>query len=327
MFMLSLLAAISLVGQQRDDAAGEAVCGRLLPDSTLVAVVGADYKLGDFADDNGTWRCNWAASAGSPPDRLFVGYRPVDGPATREYDEAVAGLTRLHYPVESISGIGSAASGVSLGKTFMLYVRTPGAFFSMTGTGLSREQLSALARHIASLSASTISEGRAAVALMNASPAPTPPPLEDVTVRRNGQPLLCEQLLPRAAIVAVMGDSYHLVRADDPRSDLSVCEWKRTEAGYDLVSVSTHGRAEFADAKVSTPAEYYEVEKRFAFCNAKATPLTDLGQAAVLCGDTNSWRAIIRRTSDVLSISCMECTRGQAEALARAVFRPSPPYR
>ena len=130
-------------------------------------------------------------------------------------------------------------------------------------------------------------------------------------------------LLPRPKVVAVMGDAYHLVSADDPRPDFTTCQYKHTEEGYDEVSLLTHGPTEFADAKAVGPKDYFLKEERLALCpqDPRDGVLTALGLEARVCGKDNAYRILVRRPTDVLVLYCVECTREQAIALARAALR------
>ncbi len=191
-WIISLL----LVGasQSAPDQAAEAVCGRLLPPAAVAGSVGREYRLRGFAEDGPTWRCTWQRE--SPSGLLSVGFRIVTAAGTQEYDEYLTGLRRLQLPVEVVPALGSAASQVTLGTSFILAVRRPGVFLTVTTNGPTSEQARAVARSVVAVSDKTVAEARAALVAARAAPTPPVRPLTDVVVRRQGGPFCVKRCCP-----------------------------------------------------------------------------------------------------------------------------------
>jgi hypothetical protein len=148
------------------------------------------------------------------------------------------------------------------------------------------------------------------------------PELEDVVVRRNGMPLPCEQLLPRSEVVAIVGESYHLTHAADPRPGVSICEWKPTTDAYEM-SLRVHSEPDFADSKVSGPSGFFAFETSMPVCSRHPPELVaNLGEQARICSGADRFHTVIvRRAKDVLVFSCPDCSRDDAIALAKAAAR------
>jgi hypothetical protein len=302
------------------DPAADAVCRRLLPDRAIVNDLGAGYTLRDLTEDGPTWRCLWEAGPDTDRQRLNVGFQPTTDSA-RAFSDFIARMKRSGAAVEPLPGVGSAASILTFGTSFIVGGRTTGAFFSVGTTNLTRAEVTAIATRLGQVTDATIAGARAALADVRAHPGPPARPLEDVVVRRDGQRLLCEQLLPRDELVAVLGDAYHLTFAADPRPDFTSCEWKRTEKDYPVGFV-TRGPAEFRDAQVNGPAEYFAAESRLDRCAiGPRTNVPGIGLEARICGQAGAFTVLIRRAKDVLVLNCPECTREQVIALARAAVQ------
>lgn len=299
------------------DPAADAVCRRLLPDAAIAKDLGSGYTLRDLTEDGPTWRCLWEAGPDTDKQRLNVGFQATTDSA-RAFNDFIARMKRSGSAVEPLPGVGSTASILTFGTSFIVGGRTSGAFFSVGTTNLTRAEVTAIATRLGQVPDATITAARAALADVKAHPAAPPPPLEDVVVRREGQRLPCEQLLPRDEIVAVLGNAYHLTFAADPRPDFSTCEWKRSEKDYPIGFV-TRGPAEFRDAQLNGPAEYFAAESRLDRCAiGPRTSVPGIGLEARICGQARSFTAIIRRAKDVLVLNCPDCTREQVVALARA---------
>lgn len=315
-----VLLCVCLPGVAWSDDAADAVCDRLLPKSTL-ATLAPGFAFDSFSDaTDGEWSCTWKKE-GQPVRRVAVRYVSGDeAGATARYQEAVAKLAR--YSPQDLPGIASAAIGITLGTSYLLYARTPQALVSVTASEGTREQAVAVAKYVVGIPSTTVAEARRALALARARPMAPPPPLKDVVVRRNGRPLECERLLPRAKIVAVFGDAYHLTFAADPRPDFSTCEWKRDADGYGLTFLM-HGPAEFADANVAGAKEYFASQLKFSSCiQEPGSALPDLGLEGRVCGSgATGGTVIVRRANDVLAFGCVDCDRSKLVALARAALR------
>ena len=302
------------------DPAADAICRRLLPDAAIVNDLGSGYTLRDLTEDGPTWRCLWEAGPDTERRRLNVGFQPTSDSA-RALNDFITRMKRSGAAVEPLPGVGSAASILTFGTSFIVGGRTTSAFFSVGTTNLTRVEVTAIATRLGQVTDAIIAAARAALADVKAHPGAPPPPLEDVVVRRDGQRLLCEQLLPRDEVVAVLGDAYHLTFAADPRPDFTSCEWKRTEKDYP-VGLVTRGPAEFRDAQVNGPAEYFVAESRLDRCAiGPRTSLPGIGLEARICGQARSFTAIVRRSKDVLVLNCPECTREQVIALVRAAVQ------
>ncbi len=302
-----------------DDAA-EAVCNRLLPKATLASLA-PGFALDSFSDTTpGEWLCAWK-SEGHTTRRITVRYvSTADADAKARYQDAVAKVAK--YNPQDVSGIAPAATVVTLGTSYLLYVRTPIAFLSVSAYEGTREQLLSIAKYMAAVPTPLVTRAREALATVRSRPVAPPPPLEDVEVRQNGLPLECERLLPRAKVVAVFGDAYHLTFAAAPRPDASSCEWTREVNGY-AIGFILHGPAEFADAKVAGPKEYFAVELGFASCgNDGGSPVPGLGLEARICGSGPlGGTIVVRRAKDVLVFGCVDCDRNKLVTLARAALR------
>ncbi len=301
-----------------DDAA-QAVCGRLIAASAMAQDLGPGFAPVGFSDkDTGFWNCRWS-TAEEPPRALAVRYN-VEGGATaqRLYDEHVTKLKAGGLPLGPVPGVGLAATVVQFGGATSLAVRAEHAFISVTGlAGLSHAQIVAVAKRLAAVTPATLEAARADLAKARAAEVP-PPAVEEVVVRRNGQPLPCEQLVPRAEFTAIFGPAYRLAFANDPRPGMSFCEWKRTEQDYP-VTVRVAGEPEFRDAKMSGPAEFFAFEVDMAYCKESGRSLPGLGEQARLCssGDRHH-TVIVRRQKDVIVITCPDCASDMAVALAKA---------
>jgi hypothetical protein len=298
------------------DPAAEAVCRRLLPDAAIAQDLGAGYTLRDLTEDGGTWRCLWEAGPETDRRRLNVGFQPTpDG--LRVFNDFLARMKRSGSAVEALPGVGSAASILTFGASFIVGGRTAGAFFSVGTTNLTRAEVTAIAMRLGQVPETTMAAARAALADVKAHAAGAQ--TTDVVVRREGLRLLCEQLLPHDEVVAVLGDGYHLTFANDPRPDFTRCEWKRSEK-ESAVALMTRGPAEFRDAQVNGPTEYFAAESRLQSCGGqpRGGAVTGIGLEARVCGSGRTYAAIIRRAKDVLTLSCPDCTREQVIALARA---------
>ena len=279
--------------------------------------LGPGYASRSLTEDGPTWRCLWEAGSDADRQRLNVGFQPTADSA-RAFNDFIARMKRSGTAVEPLPGVGSAASILAFGASFIVGGRTSSAFFSIGTNNLTRAEVTAIATRLGQITEGTIAAARTALADAKAHPGAPPPELEDVMVRREGQRLLCEQLLPREEVVAVLGNGYHLTFASDPRPDFTSCEWKRTEKDYPVGFV-TRGPSEFREAQVNGPVEYFAAESRLDRCaiGPRAT-LPGIGLDARLCGQARSFTAIIRRSKDVLVLNCPDCTREQAIALARA---------
>ena len=301
------------------DPAADAVCRRLLPDAAIAQDLGPGYSLRTLTEDGPTWRCLWEAGPDTDRQRLNVGFQPTTD-NSRILNDFIARMKRSGGAVEPLPGVGIAASILSSGTSFIVGGRTAGAFFSVGTTNLTRAEVTAVATRLGQIADATIAAARAALADAKAHAAPSPA-LQDVVVRRDGQRLLCEQLLPREKVVAVLGDAYHLTFAGDPRPDFTSCEWKRS-ATDNPVGFVTRGPAEFRDAQLNGPAEYFAAESRMDRCaNGPRTSVPGIGLETRICGQASSFTAIIRRAKDVLVLSCPNCTRDQVLALARAAVQ------
>ena len=130
--------------------------------------------------------------------------------------------------MEPLPGVGSAASMLTFGTSFIVGGRTAGAFFSVGTTNLTRAEVTAIATRLGQVPETTIAAARAALAEVKAQPGAPPAPLEDIVVRREGLRLLCEQLLPRGE--GRCGSRRRLPPdlRRRPASRLLDCEWKRS---------------------------------------------------------------------------------------------------
>ena len=317
--LLGLLACLNLLwsAPAAADPAADAVCRRLLPDAAIARDLGPGYTLRALTEDGATWRCLWEAGPDTEKQRLNVGFQSTTD-SVRAFTDFVARMKRSGAAIEPLPGVGSAASILTFGTSFIVGGRTAGAFFSVGTTNLTRAEVTAIATRVGQITDATIAAARAALAEAKAHPGAPPAPLQDVVVRRDGKRLLCEQLLPREEVVAVLGDAYHLTFAADPRPDFTSCEWKRTEMDYPVGFV-TRGPAEFRDAQVNGPVEYFAAESRLDRCaSGPRVTIAGLGLESRICGQAASFTVLIRRSSDVLVLNCPDCTREQAIALARA---------
>ena len=316
---LGLLACFSMLwtAPALADPAADAVCRRLLPEPAIAQDLGSGYVLRELTEDGPTWRCLWEAGPETDRRRLNVGFQPTPDGA-RAFSDFLARMKRSGTAVEPLPGVGSAASMLTFGTSFIVAGRTAGAFFSVGTTNLTRAEVTAIATRLGQVPEATIAAARAALAEVKAHPGAPPAPLEDVVVRREGLRLLCEQLLPREKVVAVLGDAYHLTFAADPRPDFSTCEWKRSDKDYP-VGLMTRGPAEFRDAQVNGPTQYFAAESRLDRCAiGPRQSVSGIGLEARICGQARSFTAIVRRAKDVLVLNCPDCTREQVIALARA---------
>ena len=320
---LGLLACLSLLtpAPTLADPAADAVCRRLLPDAAIAQDLGSGYMLRDLTEDGGTWRCLWEAGPETDRRRLNVGFQPTPDGA-RAFNDFLARMKRSGTAVEPLPGVGSAASILTFGTSFIVGGRTAGAFFSVGTTNLTRAEATAIATRLGQVPEATIAATRAALADVKAHPGAPSRPLEDVVVRRDGLRLLCEQLLPREKVVAALGDGYHLTFASDPRPDFTSCEWKRSERDA-AVAFMTRGPAEFRDAQVNGPAGYFAAESRLQSCGGqpRGGAVSGIGLEARVCGSGRFYTVIIRRAKDVLTLSCPDCTRDQVLVLARSVVQ------
>lgn len=312
--------AATLIAQQPVE---RAVCDRLLPRAALAADVGPGFVLKSFYEPRPDhWSCQWE-TATEPPRVLTVEYWATGPNRVRDiFLERLGKLTRPGVPTENVRGIGSVAVLTTEGTDFQLEARTDDAIVTVIGLGLGRAQMLAVSKRLAATPPTTVAEARAALAKLQGQPVKPSeplPPLPDVVVRREGQPLECERLLPRREVVAVLGDAYRLTDANDPRSGFSFCDWKRPTDDHPL-SLRVHGGPEFALASVTGPAGFFALEVKLSPCQSQpGEPLKGIGEQAVLCSSGGQYfNVIIRRAADVLVLSCFTCTREQMIALGRS---------
>jgi hypothetical protein len=303
------------------DAIAEAVCSRLIATSVLSQDVGPGLAPVGFSDaDAGFWNCRW--STASEPPRVLMARYNIEGrdKARARYDEHIARLKASGRPHEPVTGVGLAAALVPLGEAMTLAVHAPDAFITITAmSGVSRTQVLAVARRLAAVTPATLEAARTGLAAARA--AEPPPTVEEVVVRRNGQPLPCEQLVPRGELTAIVGPAYRLAHADDPRPGMSFCEWKRTEQDYPI-TVRVAGEPEFRDARMSGPAEFFSFEVDMASCKDSGRVLQGLGEQARQCSSGDRHHiVVIRRAKDVIVVTCPDCASDAAVALAKAAVQ------
>ena len=319
----STAAAIHPVNQQPVE---RAVCDRLLPAPALATDAGTGFVLSSFDEaDPDDWRCSWQ-TRGEPQRQLSVRYRRVGADRVRDIfrDELLKPIT-AGVPMENVYDIGSVAVLATLGESLLMLARNDDAIVTVTTTGLTRVQVLAVSQRVAGTPTATIADARAALAKsrgQSTKPFESLPALPDVVVRRNGQPLECERLLPRSKVVAVLGDAYRLVEANDPRPGFSFCEWKRPTDDYPF-ALRVHAEPEFTGAKVKGAEGFFTLEVSFSPCKqTPGEPLKGIGEQAVLCSGGGSYfNVIIRRAKDVLALSCFTCRREQMVALAQAAVQ------
>ena len=315
-------AVVGAIGQQ---AVERVVCDRLLPAAALAADAGSGFVLRGFDEvQPDDWLCTWE-SDGQPPRRLTVRYRNVGADRVRDLFQAeMLDLITAALPMKNVYDIGSVAVLATMGERFVMLARNDEAIITATATGVTRPQILAVSGRIANLPAKTIADARAALAKVRGQPVKPfepLPPQPDIVVRRDGQPLECERLLPKPEIVAVLGDAYRLVAANDPRPGFSFCEWKRPTDDYPF-ALRVHAEPEFVESKVKGPEGFFALEVSLSPCQHNpGEPLKGIGQQAVLCSSGPLMNVIIRRTKDVLALSCFTCQREQMIALARAAVK------
>jgi hypothetical protein len=310
-----------------DRQSGErVVCDRLLPAAALASDAGSGFVLRAFDEPKpDEWQCTWETD-GQTPRRLSVRYTNVGANRVRDlFGDQTLKLTVAGVPIENVPNVGAVGLLATLGESFLITARNAEAIITVTSTGLGRAQVIAVSRRVAETPAATIAEARAALAKVRGQPErpfEPLPPLPDIVVRRDGQPLECERLLPKAEIVAVLGDAYRLTDANDPRPGFSYCEWKRPTDDYTF-ALRVHAEPEFIDAKVKGPEGFFALEVSLSPCQHNpGEPLKGIGEQAVLCSSGGTYfNIIVRRVKDVLALSCFTCSRDQMIALARAALK------
>jgi hypothetical protein len=313
----------SLVGQQ---PVQRVVCDRLLPAAALAADVGAGFVLNNFNEPQPNhWWCLWETGS-EPPRTLSVDYWATGPDRVRDlFVEQLKKLSRFGLSAENVYDLGSVAVIAPENNALTIEARTDDAIITVLAIGIARAQTIAVAKRVAATSPKTIADARAALAKARGEPLKPfepLPPLPDIVVRRNGQPLECERLLPRAELVVVLGEAYRLVEANDPRPGFSFCEWKRPTDDYTF-ALRVHAEPEFAGANVKGPEGFFALEVSLSPCQqTPGQPLKGIGQQAVLCSSGRQFLdVIVRRAKDVLALSCFTCTREQIIALARAAVQ------
>lgn len=299
------------------------VCDRLLPAAALAADVGPGFVLKSFFEPQPEhWECMW--ETGTQPTRvLSVGYRTTGPERVRDlFLDRLRKLSLLGLSAENVYEVGRVAVLATEKDDFTLEARTDDAIITVLALSFTRAQTIAVARRVAAMTPKTIADARAALAKVRGQPLKPfepLPALADVVVRRNGQPLECERLLPRAEVVAVLGEVYRLVEANDPRPGFSFCEWKRPTDDHPL-ALRVHAEPEFTEAKVKGPQGFFDMEIGLSPCQHNpGEPLKGIGEQALLCSSGGSYfDLIVRRAKDVLALSCFTCNREQMIALARA---------
>jgi hypothetical protein len=318
---IAVVLACAAASRLHADETADAACGRLLSPSALQADVGPGFAAVTFSDSHPEiWTCIWETGS-APTRRVSLRYHHTSDRFPALFDEYVARMKKSGLPAESIAGVGLQASGSTVGESFVIAFRAPQAFVTMAVVGgISRDQTIALARRVAAATPQTLADARKAVAEIRARPPDRKAEVKDMVVRRDGLPLPCEQLLPRAEVVAALGEGYNLTYADDPRPGFSFCEWRRPDDTY-AMSVGVHGELEFSSAKLSGPAQFFDAEMaRVApSCTQPPEPVEKLGEQATLCtsGDRHH-SVIVRRPKDVIVVTCPDCESEEAVALARA---------
>jgi hypothetical protein len=271
------------------------------------------------------WLCIWQTE-GTVQRQLSVRYANVGTDRVRPlFMDYLRMLTAADLKMDNVFDVGAVAVLATMGESFEMPVRTSDAVINVTAMGATRTQVIAVARRIAAVTPEAISEARAALAAARGRPlvpfAPLPP-LPDVVVRRNGAPLECERLLPKAEVVVVLGAEFRLTDANDPRPGFSYCEWKRPTDDY-AMALRVHAEPEFTQAPVSSPAGFFALELKLSPCAQNpGEPVTGAGEQAMLCSSGPRYHdVIVRRVKDVLVLSCPDCSRDQAIALARAAVQ------
>lgn len=84
-----------------------------------------------------------------------------------------------------------------------------------------------------------------------------------------------------------------------------------------------HAEPEFTQAPVSSPAGFFALELTLSSCAQNpGEPVAGAGEQAMLCSSGPRYHdVIVRRVKDVLVLSCPDCSRDQAIALARAAVQ------
>ena len=324
--VLLLVSATAMTRLTAQQPADRAVCDRLLPSAALAADAGAGFVLTTFAElQPEDWQCVYETRTSSP-SLLVVRLWRVGADRVRDlFREQTLKLTIANLRLENIPNVGRVAILAPEGQSFLLVVRNDEAIVEVSSIDVGRAQTIAIARRLASTPAATIAEARTALAKARGQP-PKPfeplPALPDVVVRRDGKPLECERLLPRAEVVGILGDSYRLVEANDPRPGFSFCEWRRPTDDYTF-SFRLHAEPEFVEAKVKGPQGFFDMEIGLSPCQqSPGEPLKGIGEQALLCSGGSSYFSVfVRRATDVLSLSCFTCRREQMIALAGAAAK------
>jgi hypothetical protein len=234
-------------------------------------------------------------------------------------------LTAADLPMENIYDVGSVGVLATMGDSLLMTARNDEAILVVSSTGLTSSQMMAVSRRIAGTPGKTIADARAALARLRGQPVmpfEPLPALPDIVVRRDGKPLECERMLPRAEVVAVLGAAYRLTDANDPRPGFSFCEWKRPADDYPF-ALRVHAEPEFAGARVKGPEGFFAFEVGLSPCSqSPGQPLQGIGVEALLCSSGDQYlNVIIRRATDVLVLSCFTCRREDMIALASAAVK------
>ena len=310
--VLAITAAGGALGEERLPM----TCLQLLPAETMQTLAGGGMTLiGAEETRPGESYCTWSDTA-REARRVMVSFQDVRGfppadPTPAGAFAAAGQILERTAAAETVQGIGERAGifSISANAASVMVQRRDGVL-RITGFGLERAELLTLATKAA-----------ASPSPMLGDHAPFPEiepsvPAEAIPLTPALGRLPCVRSLS-AREVAAAGRSEVLVNVLNPRSGISLCEWRATSdgvGGFDLIIAT---REEFTENGFRDADGYFEMERRLLDPSGTLLESLDgLGDEAALYSAGSTVIIVIRRGPEVIKLSCSDCERKEAMGLA-----------
>jgi hypothetical protein len=292
-------------------------CLQLVPPATMRTAAGERFTLKTAAlSRDGDSVCTWEDTA-EPPGRIAIAFTdrrgfPAAAPtAAGAFDAYLAAMKRQGLTPEAVAGVGEAGVLFPLGDSLILAVRRADGVVRITATRVARDRALSIARGAAAAPSPALGVHQR---IPEPEPVTASTPLALTPEQRR---LPCVRLLTAADFTA-LGRKDVLVEVLNPRPGFSSCTWRATsdESGVALAVATAQ---EFADNKMADAAAYFAFERQLHDGIGGTEPLSGLGLEAFAARPVPI--VVVRRTDDVLKLSCLDpaCTRDAVLALLRRV--------
>ena len=320
--VVSIGIALSITGGARGEERLPMTCLQVLPSETMQSLAGEGITLSGAEETRaGESYCTWSDTVRGAR-RVMVSFQDVRGfpPADPTPAGAFAAASQIlarTAAVESVQGLGERAGIFSISAdAASVMVQRKDGIVRITGFGFERGELLTLARKAAASPSPMLGDH---VPFPESEPAV---PAEAIPLTPALGRLPCVQFLS-AREVAIAGRSEVLVNVLNPRSGISLCEWRATSDGEGGFELDVATRDEFTENGFRDAAGYFNFERRLLDpTGAVLEPLESPGIEAVLYSAGSVAIILIRRDSDVIRLSCSRCTRDEAIALAELAAAP-----